>query len=109
MTLLSSGSAGCSLSPGAIDPTDVGQKVGTSRNDVNRPTDKPSHQNGTLGRSRICPLHCGIEDGGVDTSPPCSIPNQLNPALNGKRADPNRGRPLTMVARAGFEPTTFGL
>jgi len=32
----------------------------------------------------------------------CSIPNQLNPALNGKRADPSRDRPLTMVAGAGF-------
>ena len=63
------------------DPTEVGQKVGLSHNGVNRPTDQPGPQNRAPGQSRICPLHCGIEHGGVDHSPrSCSIANQLNPA-----------------------------
>ena len=38
----------------------------------------------------------------------CSIPNQLNPGLNGEsRLD--KSRLSTMVAGAGFEPTTFAL
>jgi hypothetical protein len=36
------------------DPTDVGQKVGMSRNGVNRPTDKPGPQNRIPGQSQIC-------------------------------------------------------
>ena len=36
------------------DPTEVGQKVGSSHNGVNRPTDKPGPQNRTAGQSRIC-------------------------------------------------------
>ena len=95
------------------NPTEVGEEVGLSRNGVNRPTDKPGPQNRTRGQSRICPLHCGIEHAAVDASPRgCSVPNQLNPALNGKRADPNGDRPLTMVAGARYTqrcPVEFGV